>query len=75
MGSRQLSYLNDHRPAHVHVKGAEHEALFYLGCPDGPVSLRENFGFSGRTLIRIAKALMKHLDELCEKWKELHDEY
>ena len=45
---RVAIYPNDHRPAHVHVIGPEHEALFYLNCPEGPVSLRENYGFSNR---------------------------
>ncbi|WP_246688799.1 MULTISPECIES: DUF4160 domain-containing protein [unclassified Mesorhizobium] len=39
-------YPNDHRPAHVHVKGAAGEAVFILHCPDGPPALRESFGFN-----------------------------
>jgi hypothetical protein len=74
-GLRVVVYPNDHRPAHVHVIGAEHEALFYLACPDGPVSLRENFGFSTRELTRIEKTLTTHITALCAAWKEIHDEY
>jgi hypothetical protein len=36
---RVVIYPNDHRPAHVHVIGSDHEAVFRLGCPDGPVKL------------------------------------
>ncbi|HEY1452974.1 MAG TPA: DUF4160 domain-containing protein [Roseiarcus sp.] len=34
-------YPNDHRPAHVHVRGAAGEAVFILHCPTGPPALRE----------------------------------
>jgi Domain of unknown function (DUF4160) len=69
---RVVIYPNDHRPAHVHVIGSEHEALFYLNCPEGPTGLRENFGFSSRDLFRIAAALDEHVAELCAAWKEIH---
>ena len=58
---RVVIYPNDHRPAHVHVIGPEHEALFHLNCPEG--------------LIRIITALTKHVAELCAAWKEIHDNY
>jgi Domain of unknown function (DUF4160) len=44
-GLRVVIYPNDHRPAHVHVIGAQGEAVFVLNCPDGPPELRESFGF------------------------------
>ena len=69
---RVVIYPNDHRPAHVHVIGPEHEALFYLNCPQGPADLREHYGFSNREVIRIAAALTQHLAELCAAWKEIH---
>ena len=74
-GLSVVVYLNDHCPAHVHVKGAAAEALFYLDCPEGPVMLRENFGFTGAALRRIDKALTTHLTELCAAWKEIHADY
>ncbi len=40
-GLRVVVYLNDHRPAHVHVVGAEGEAVFYL-----------NFRVSLRSFVR-----------------------
>ncbi len=49
-GLRVVIYPNDHRPAHVHVKGSEGEAVFILHCPNGPPSLRESFGFNRRDL-------------------------
>jgi hypothetical protein len=72
-GLRVAIYPNDHRPPHVHVLGASGEALFLLNCPAGQVSLRENYGFKGRDLNRIAMELNTHLDRLCEAWEEIHD--
>ena len=72
---RVVIYPNDHRPAHVHVIGPEHEALFYLNCTDGPIELRENYGFSIREISRIASVLTEHVVELCADWKEIHGDH
>jgi hypothetical protein len=72
---RVVIYPNDHRPAHVHVIGPEHEAIFYLNCLAGPITLRENNGFTLRKLNRIAKVLTGDIAELCARWKEIHDDY
>jgi hypothetical protein len=71
-GWRVVIYLNDHRPAHVHVIGADGEAVFILNCPGGPPRLRESFGFSRQTLGRIAACLMAELVFLCAAWSEIH---
>jgi hypothetical protein len=71
-GLRVVIYPNDHRPAHVHVIGGGCEALFFLNCPAGPVELRENYDFLGREISRIEVELMKHLDQLCLFWEEIH---
>ena len=34
-GLRVAIFPSDHLPAHVHVIGAEGEAMFILHCPDG----------------------------------------
>ncbi|MHB1938035.1 MAG: DUF4160 domain-containing protein [Acidobacteriaceae bacterium] len=65
-------YSNDHRPAHVHIIGADSEALFVLGCPGRRVRLRENYGFARRELTIIEKKLAEHSDELCQAWEEIH---
>ncbi|HXJ91738.1 MAG TPA: DUF4160 domain-containing protein [Terriglobia bacterium] len=54
---RVVVYPNDHGPAHVHVIGRGHEAVFNLDCWAGPVDLRENYGFSGREIARIESGL------------------
>jgi Domain of unknown function (DUF4160) len=69
---RVVIYPNDHRPAHVHIASSESEAVFYLNCPAGPASLRENYGFRLRESGRIAAALNRHITELCSNWKEIH---
>jgi Domain of unknown function (DUF4160) len=64
-GLRVAVYPNDHRPAHVHVIGSGHEAVSHLNCADGPVRLRENYGFSRPELKRIRSVLERNLTELC----------
>lgn len=72
-GLRVAVYLNDHRPAHVHVIGRGREAVFNLNCASGPVQLRENYGFTQAEISRIAKGLAKHLVTLCAAWERIHD--
>ena len=74
-GLRVVIYPNDHRPAHVHVIGSGMEAVFALNCPDGPVSLRESYGFTGPALRRIAASLDATLKKLCENWESIHGHY
>lgn len=71
-GLRVVVYPNDHRPAHVHVIGTGHEAVFDLNCPAGPVGLRENYGFSRREIKHITGVLTSHMVELCRAWERIH---
>lgn len=71
-GMRVVIYPNDHRPAHVHVIGADGEAVFILNCPHGPPELRESYGFAKTAINDIARSLVTHLAELCHIWSELH---
>ncbi|TKT43742.1 DUF4160 domain-containing protein [Rhizobium sp. LC145] len=74
-GLRVVIYPNDHRPAHVHVKGAGGEAVFLLNCPDGPPELRESYGFKLPDLRRIEDALTSELATLCVAWSEHHGDF
>jgi hypothetical protein len=74
-GLRVIIYPNDHRPAHVHVKGAVGEAVFVLHCPDGPPALRESFGFNRPELSRIKDELAGGLTALCTEWSRIHGRY
>jgi hypothetical protein len=74
-GLRVVIYPNDHRPAHVHVKGAAGEAVFNLHCPEGPPELRENFGFGRPEMNRIKDELTRALAALCAEWRKIHGRY
>jgi len=74
-GIRVVIYPNDHRPAHVHVIGSDHEAVFNLHCPYGPPELRENYGFLQKELGMIAGELAANLAALCESWRSIHGYY
>jgi hypothetical protein len=71
-GLRVTIYPNDHRPAHVHVIGAENEAVFNLNCPNGPVEVRENYGFSSSDIKGIKTVLTENLEILCHSWEVIH---
>ena len=74
-GLRVVIYPNDHRPAHVHVIGADREAVFNLHCPNGPPELRISFGFGQRGANGIGEALAAHLPMLCAEWNIIHGAY
>ncbi len=71
-GLRVVVYPNDHRPAHVHVIGQGHEAVFVLNGSKGTVELRENYGFSRRDLAKIAHQLVENLVLLLREWEMIH---
>jgi len=72
-GFRVVIYPNDHRLAHVHVIGPGVASIWDLHCPDGPLELRENYGFSRAAIARIKTALNARLAVLCEQWRKIHD--
>ena len=74
-GLRVVIYPNDHRPAHVHVIGAEAEAVFVLNCPAGPPVLPENHRFSRSELVRIQGVLARTLPQLCADWGSIHGDH
>jgi hypothetical protein len=72
-GLRVVIYTNDHSPEHVHVIGTDGEAIFELHCPDGPVALRESYGFTTQQLRRLMDELGAALFELCSAWESIHE--
>ena len=74
-GLRVVIYPNDHRPAHVHVKGGGGEAVFILNCPGGPLDLRESYGFKLTELRRIEDTLAEELAVLCMEWSRHHGDF
>jgi hypothetical protein len=75
LGLRVMIYPNDHRPAHVHVIGGGLEAIFDLHCPDGPLEVRENYGFSRSDVRRLKAALHREIVALCENWSLIHGQF
>jgi hypothetical protein len=69
---RVVIYPNDHRPAHVHVIGKGHEAVFRLNGSEGSPELRENYGFTSGDLAKIKTALAERQAQLCEEWSRIH---
>jgi hypothetical protein len=67
-----MIYTNDHRPAHVHVWDGRRQAVFNLRCSDGPVELRENYGFSWPEVNRLTRSLQTHIQVLCSAWRAIH---
>jgi len=72
---RVVIWPNDHRPAHVHVKGTGGEAVFNLLCPGGPPTLRESYGFRLADLNRIEGTLTAAIATLCAEWRKIHGDY
>jgi hypothetical protein len=56
-------------------KDADHEAVLNLNCPDGPVELRENYGFSLSALSRIAKFLQAEIKTACDQWGHIYGHF
>jgi hypothetical protein len=71
-GLRVVIYPNDRLPAHVHVIGRGREAVFNLNCSTGPVTLRENYGFSRKEIKNMLRVLTDHLSQLCQSWEQSH---
>ena len=67
-----MLYTDDHGPAHAHVLHAGCEAIFFLNCTTGPVTLRKNKGFPFGELRNIAQELDQRIDALCKAWERLH---
>ena len=70
--ARVVIYLNDHRPAHVHVVQGDRRAVLILHCPDGPPELRENIGFSRTEMRHILEESLSRLALFCGEWERHH---
>lgn len=71
-GARVVIYLNDHRPAHVHVLQGDCHAVLVLHCPDWPPEIRENIGFSRAKIRHILEEAPSRLTLLCREWERHH---
>jgi hypothetical protein len=64
-----MIFLNDHRPAHVHVFGAEWEVEVWL---EPEIGVKEFSTCSARHARQVVKAVAPHRAELIGKWREIH---
>ena len=69
---RVVVYLNDHRPAHVHIIGRGSHAIFELNVSPDKVALRENYGFSFRETNAMRRAVVQNLVFLLAEWEKIH---
>lgn len=65
-------YMHDHQPPHVHVFARGCEAIFNLGCPQGPPDLRQSFRFKDRELHSIHRLIEQNIELLCTFWRSVH---
>lgn len=63
-------FSNDHRPPHVHIIGADGQAVVSLET--APCLLRLE-GMSDREGLKLAKAISPHVQTLLKEWEAIHD--
>ena len=68
-----MIYTFDHEPAHVHAVQGTDSVVFILGCPEGPVSIREAKGITRSEQQALLHFVEDNVEMLCEAWEELHD--
>lgn len=71
-GFEVMVFLNDHRPAHVHVFKAEGEAVIHLGSKTTPPRVRLNIDMSRADERRALMIVGEHQAELLEEWRRIH---
>lgn len=74
-GVRIVIYTDDHLPPHVHATKDDCTAAFELNCPDGPPTLKGQFGFSRSEIDKLADAIESELAMLCTRWGEIHGDH
>jgi hypothetical protein len=69
-GLRVVIYPNDHRPAHVHVIGNGHEAVYELGRPFGGAILQRTTASLVASWLQ--DVLMQNSRALCRAWEDFY---
>lgn len=70
-GYRFIIYLDDHEPAHVHVR-RDGEAKVQLEGPDGLPFISEVASVTRRDQRRILREVGEHQAMLLLRWSEIH---
>jgi hypothetical protein len=71
-GFEVMVFLNDHRPAHVHVFKAESEVVIHIGSETVPPSVRSNMDMSRADERRALVIVGDHQAELLREWRRIH---
>ncbi len=70
-GLRVVTYLNDHKPAHVHVFGNGEAEINLLGPGDGPELMQADTMTRGEVR-RAMRLAIKHHATLPRRWEDIH---
>ena len=70
-GLRCVIFLNDHRPAHVHVFGDGEIKIDLLG-PEGEPELVWADGATRGEVRRAMRLVVEHRAALLQRWEEIH---
>jgi hypothetical protein len=68
---RVVVYLNDHRPAHVHIAGNGY-AIVALGNSPEHVRLIEKDGITANDLRRVVAEIIDRHEECLAGWRTIH---
>jgi Domain of unknown function (DUF4160) len=71
-GLRVVIFINDHRPAHVHVF-SDGEAKINLSGPDNTPELVWADNMSRGEVRRAMRLVIEHQVPLLARWRELHE--
>jgi hypothetical protein len=71
-GLRVVIFLNDHKPAHVHVFGSDGEAKVKLLGADGAPELVRAEGMGRADIRRAVRLIRERQAFLLERWEEIH---
>jgi hypothetical protein len=71
-GFNILIFVEDHPPAHVHVRGKGVTLTYWLNGPNGPITYRGGMGsISPNEQRALERFLADNLEILCERWREI----
>ena len=67
-----MIYLNDHRPAHLHIFKGEGEVVIYIGNAKRPPNVRENMGMSRKDERAALIIVAEHQERFLAEWSKIH---
>jgi len=70
-GLRFIIYIDDHEPAHVHVRGDGEARIILVGL-DGKPELDYAVGMTGADKRRMMRACLEQQTMLLDRWKDIH---